>query len=541
MTRELSLSASNLVQSQFIGKDYDTFLQSIFAGLQQVYPNQTIPLSRRPSAAGIVPIEVIAALLSEFSWMVDRIVDDSYLDISRFRDTLVKVSRNYGYKSRGAIAPSFTLSISLDSPAAANFTIPAGETLSGSGLTYQTQQAVAFQSGESGPKTVTAFEAQSLRESFISNGNALQTFQLQQIPTDRFVVDQSLSVRVGGEFWSEVDILTVGTDKIFEVLYGADPVEIRFGSGEVGKIPPSGSQIVVDYKATLGTTGTAVEDEITAFDRSFSVSGSSVDPTLTHTESTPGSDRETMDEIRYNAQNLFLAGERGVSIADIDAIANAYSSPTFGAIAKATTTVSRTSRSIPTVQTFIDRARASSHFTDEEVDDFETFCDNVFSTDGQAMFAQTQILSTDTIGRYVSAPRELAESLEAYLNNGEVTSPIMRIEVIDGIDQVYQLNTSAVVRYTAAITSATQMSNVLSNVESAIQELLIGREFGASLYLSDVYEILEAITGVSSVTFQITGYDNRADYPASITDAGDLVILESEVITMGQTPVVTGA
>lgn len=539
MTREISLQAQNLSQTAFPGGDFGTILENIYAELAQRFPNQNVPLSSQPSSGGVIIPEIIAGALANFYWAMGRLVDENYKETARFRDTVVKVARNFGYKARGAIAPSVELTITLDSAAAATFTIPRGEVLSANGAEYQTEASVTFSAGETGPKTVRAFEAQTIPLTVISNGEPLQEFRLDNIPSSRFVVQGSVSVVVGGVAWTEVDILQTGNENIYEVSYGRDPVRILFGTGEVGRIPPEGSAIQITYKATLGTLGVVGAGDITAFDRTFNVLGSQVTPVVSNDDSTPGSDRQSLDSIKFESSNLFNAGERGVSISDIDAISTSYSNPTLGNIAKARLTIVRDATGDARLQTFLDLVRDNSSISSDVIDDLSDHFNSILSAPGEAGFAQVQILATDSIGRYVSATREIAQALQSYLNGQNVVCPIMRISVVDGSDSVYGLNTSAGIRYTSGVNTEEARASVDAQVSDAIQSHLIGRDFGVSLIVSDVYEILEAISGVESVDFRITGYSNRTDYPANIDDVGNLIIGDFEVITMGDLPVVS--
>jgi hypothetical protein len=78
-------------------------------------------------------------------------------------------------------------------------------------------------------------------------------------------------------------------------------------------------------------------------------------------------------------------------------------------------------------------------------------------------------------------------------------------------------------------------------VKTQLQEELLGRDYGASLRIGDLYNLVEAVQGVDYAHITIVVKDNMGlDVTASKTNSfGDVEIKDFEVLTMGNTPAIT--
>ena len=98
-------------------------------------------------------------------------------------------------------------------------------------------------------------------QTFTSNGDALQTFN----PIVKTMTDNdNVSVTVNGKEWKKVDALydmpaDNGYDDDCECYMAKSSINVGltiiFGNGSFGKIPPAGSEIVVTYIKTSGSSG----------------------------------------------------------------------------------------------------------------------------------------------------------------------------------------------------------------------------------------------------------------------------------------------
>jgi uncharacterized phage protein gp47/JayE len=145
-----------------------------------------------------------------------------------------------------------------------------------------------------------------------------------------------------------------------------------------------------------------------------------------------------------------------------------------------------------------------------------------------------QILAADSEGRYVSASVGLARALEVHLDaRAESTA---KVQVTDGSINLISVDVAAQVRTTTEFSSGDQQEAVLAEVRQVIEGVLLGRSYGISLRISDLYAVVDAVEGVDYAHVQITG-DAKALTKVNVH--GDVEVGDFEVITLGVAPVVT--
>jgi hypothetical protein len=175
-------------------------------------------------------------------------------------------------------------------------------------------------------------------------------------------------------------------------------------------------------------------------------------------------------------------------------------------------------------------ATLSSVAPNDIVVELRAYWDKVLSSNCQANVVVAQILGQDSVGRYVSAPSALAAALEVYLD-ARLESTV-KATVVDGSVNLLPVDLSVDLRTDATITSAEQQEVVKANVRSALETELLGRSYGASVWISDLYRLSDEIAGVDNVNIAITNQPTRID------SFGNLAIEDFEVITLGVSPVI---
>lgn len=163
--------------------------------------------------------------------------------------------------------------------------------------------------------------------------------------------------------------------------------------------------------------------------------------------------------------------------------------------------------------------------------DLRNYWDTVLASNCQANIVVAQILSSDGVGRYVSAPSGLAQSLESFLD-ARLESTV-KAQVVDGSINLLSVDLSVQVQTLEDFSAADQVEQVVADVRAAMEAQLLGRAYGVSLRISDLYAVADAVEGVDFVNIQITNQPTRID------SFGNLPIEEFEVITLGAQPDVT--
>lgn len=165
--------------------------------------------------------------------------------------------------------------------------------------------------------------------------------------------------------------------------------------------------------------------------------------------------------------------------------------------------------------------------------------DVILSADCKANLVTVPILARDAAGFYIKPSNSLLASLQAYLNaRKEVTQTVV---VTDGSFFLIE----AVITIRVGVKLGFSTSQVGAAVTSVVDGILRGRQFGASLYVSDLTTPILNVTGVAFTNVVINGYSTIAGgchvfgptATENLLDAsGNLIIPTGLVITKGSCP-----
>lgn len=533
--------AREIVKSQFIGKDFDTWVTDIQGGLEEEFGTDALT-NLDAAGFGVMWLEIMANLAASLSWQVDREADETTLQTAIIRENIVNIARHLGYKPYGAVPPFVTLTLTLDAPSPDTAIIPSGSTLtSDTGIIYSTIEEVTFLIGEVGPKTVVARQGEAFEEVFTADGERSQIYRLESVPDETSIAEDTATVRVGGKLWDIQEFLTFDQKDIAEVELGRDPPLVRFGDGIAGNIPPDGAEVRIGYFATAGTAGVVIENSITSFDNQVFAGPTPLNITITHPASSAGSDRQSLSEIKIFAPLVWQTGDRGVTQLDLDSLINTFVDPTFGAVAIGRATVPRSAAEDGVIQTFLGNVRSAGCVTEDVIQAFEDYMDGILNSNCKVNVVNAQILAQDSLGRYVQTTGELAKALEDFLNNNDKVIATVVVQAVDGSVNLFPLNTELTITFTSDVDLEAQRQDILAQADAALRNLLLGQTYGTDFRVSDLYADVEAIEGVEAANFRITGFQNRSDFPLNIDDFGNFISGEYEVFTMGELPVVQAA
>jgi len=413
----------------------------------------------------------------------------------------------------------------------------------GGGIFRSTNSALTWTSLNTGiddpVKTVSMREGRTLQESFRSNGLPSQTFELASIPTGFSIAQNSPQITVGGILWPEVELLTYEQTDQVEIEYGLNPPRVIFGDGVAGNIPPKDASIAVNYFVTSGTGGAVASSTIGAFIGPILAGITPVGSSLTNPlPSTPGSDPESINSIKINAPLVFQAAKRSVTKVDLDGWINSYVDPTYGAVAKGRATAPRSASQDAEALSIIGTLTAFGVPT-SLITRLQNYLDQILSSNCEANVVVAQILAADSIGRYVVAPNGLVLGLDTFLNS--ISESTVAVVVADGSVNLLLVDVSVSVNVLASYTSETLKTQIRDAIRTNVQALLIGRDFGVSLRIGDIYQTIEAVAGVDYSDISLSVKNNLGVDVSStrLNQFGDLPIQDFEVITMNQTPSIT--
>jgi len=166
-----------------------------------------------------------------------------------------------------------------------------------------------------------------------------------------------------------------------------------------------------------------------------------------------------------------------------------------------------------------------------------TYWDSILSSDCKVNVVNAQILAADATGRYVSAPVGLARALDTYLNDRAEST--VQVVVTDGSINLYTVSLEISVSVLDGFNNQVARQLIFDTITILMEDELIGRNYGESLRVSDLYSLVEAVEGVNYSNIRISAINGATPTSLQLNDFGDFEIQSFEVITLGDAPVVT--
>jgi len=338
-----------LPQVDYTSRDYASLSADLKGLIENFAPQWT---SRDSSDFGIVLLELFAYLGDILNYQIDRAANESFINTSTQRDTVLRIARLLNYvpndinPSTGTVTFSnyattpVTISNVSTSPDYGTLTTISDGTNPAIGFTLDA--SVTIPAGTlSTPATAAATVTQGslIVDELIgvSDGTPNQEFALGSLGV---ITGSTITVKVGTLSYNRVDFLIdYGSDDPVFSTYtdGAGITRIVFGDGVSGRIPTNGTNVTSSYRFsdTAGRLGNIAANTLTV-----------ISPTRSNLEVTNalsfsgGSDAETTDSVRVNAPLSLRALNRAVSLRDyislavqVNGVAKANAmSTSFGAV-----------------------------------------------------------------------------------------------------------------------------------------------------------------------------------------------------------------
>ena len=264
-------------------------------------------------------------------------VNESFLDTAQIRSNVVSHAKLIGYVPQSRLASTAALNLCLDQgDQTAALSIPEGTSFTGKvdGVTYTFKTTsdsanVLPVDGEYLFNGITVREGTSKTKRFVYNNLTNQQF----IIDDKDIDKTSLVVKVK-ENESALDstartysLFAIGDDvqSTSEVYYIYENYEgfyqIEFGDDVLGKKPSPGAVIICEYVSTQGEAA----NDINVF--SFGTYGgefpiADIKTIETASKSAFGAERNTIENIKFNAPISFISKNRAVTTNDYTALIN---------------------------------------------------------------------------------------------------------------------------------------------------------------------------------------------------------------------------
>lgn len=470
----------------YTDKDFASFRRALFELATLRLPEWT---DRSPADIGVLLVDLFAYLGDVISYHQDRLASEQFLATAVERATVQDLLRLIGYELRPPVAATAELSLWLDEPTTEPMlTIPAG-------TTFETKPDAAT-GAPALPFTYTGPDLAIDRSTLpVDDGkrrfDGLPVTQCRVIPAEVLgattgepsqsfalafapVIASSVEVRLGSgadaEGWNRRDNLLyhVGDD-LEAVSSGLDDHDfmlrfdakdppgavVVFGDGVYGAVPRRGSRVTATYQAGGGGAGNVAPWAIAEMKPKLAGVARAANPR----PATGGADAESVEHARRFGPLAFRSGDRAVTLSDFVTLARQA-----GGVAKV-------------------RARSSGW---NRIDLYVGAEGDVFSP----------------------ASPQTRQRLVAFFENRRMVGTSVRIQdptavAIDITVQVW-------------IEHHRDPVAVLAATRDAVRQLVAYRnvDFGRPLYLSKVYEAVEALAGVAAAT--VTEFRRADQRPAPL-------------------------
>lgn len=311
---------------------YEALRESMLDIARQTLPEWT---DHSENDLGVLLIELFAYASDITLYYQSRIASQLFPSTSDEPESLVQLLRLLGFELRSAVPATVELSVAVDAGLVLPFTVPAGtavQALTGTAerVQFETARATTLTDAVLGPVLdgnlrwflpLSVVEGRTVTAEVlgVSDGSANQLYRLGEGP----VIAGSIVVTVtgpgGATEWREVRTLATAApvQRCFMVQRDADgAVSLLFGDGLNGAVPPRGGsgldQVVVSatYRVGGGILGNVPPGT------TFTSSVSELRAITAPAGGTGGTEAESIDAARILAPRLYRAQDRAVTADD---------------------------------------------------------------------------------------------------------------------------------------------------------------------------------------------------------------------------------
>lgn len=301
----------------YIDRTYQQIKDGVLTGLQSLVPEMT---DHTESNIFVKMVSIWGGLLEMLGYYVDNAAREAHLSTARLYWTGIKIARMYDYRVHGHIASSGDVTFILSGAAPSPVTIPAGTELqTADGILFYTTVSAVIGTGQT---EVTVGVQQYYTEPtgiFVSNGAPNQEYALTGN-----VMDGSVEVTVNALAWSGQQTLgySVPTDEHFvQSVNENKAVVIKFGDGVNGKIPPATQTIAPNFKLTLGADGNVGAFEIDTINSAITLPPSYTITVENRIRTSGGGGVETLDALKRRIPKSIRTLLRAVTEQDFQDLA----------------------------------------------------------------------------------------------------------------------------------------------------------------------------------------------------------------------------
>jgi hypothetical protein len=313
--------------------DFDTIKQNLKVFLNQ----QTDFTDYDFEGSGLsVLLDILAYNTHYNAYYLNMVANEAFLDTAQLRDSVVSHAKALGYTPHSMTAPVaiINMEVSSTSNTQSTLTMPKGFAFLSNQIDGKAYNFVVMNDTtvtKSNTKfyfdNLEIYEGQLINHNFTHNqaSNPKQVFTLPDENIDTTTISVSVMPSISNTstslYTKVTDILDVtNTSEVFFLQENkSGKFQIYFGDNVVGKKLPDGAIITAQYLVTNGTAANKANNFIGRLPLVDSTSESMTNFTITPVSpASGGSERETVDEIKYGSAAQFTSQNRLVTLRDYE-------------------------------------------------------------------------------------------------------------------------------------------------------------------------------------------------------------------------------
>ena len=265
------------------------------------------------------------------AYYLNMVANESFLDTALLRDSVVSHAKTLGYTPYSVTAPKATINVTVESGSTTpeTATISKGFTFSSNLIDSVSYNFVTLNETKV-TKSNTAFYFENLDVyegslvsysfNYVQNSNPKSIFILPNSAIDTSTISVSVTPNSGNtatQVYNPVtEILDVDSTSLVYFLQESRDgnYEIYFGDDVIGKALIDGSIITVNYLVTNGTAG----NKVNGFRPASVIAGYTNITVDVVNVAAGGSDRESVDSIKYSSSAQYATQNRLVTVKDYE-------------------------------------------------------------------------------------------------------------------------------------------------------------------------------------------------------------------------------
>lgn len=528
----VTLPPAELRKLDFSALDYNTLNRACVEYIRTYHPNDFNDFF---ASNGVMMLtELVAYIGNVLAQRSDILIDEAFLPTATTKDAVIEHLALLNQKIQAASPAVVDVQIALTNPTPTEVRIPARTQFYLTGpdqkpLYYEIYRAPGDFTSDiiipAGKRGVVAYGIEGLTNTPITMTSAGGPGQVITIPYSN-VLDEPITVDVtsGSNIsrWNRIDIIenAGSNDHVYEVKRTATNTLIIFGDDVTGKAPFSGQVITVTFRQGGGTRGRIAAGIINESRPVTPQPPYSAAVTATFTNPNPssgGTDEETIEQAKKRGPRQFATHNSAVTGEDYSLMALSFKHPVYGAVSKA----------IAVIRTGVEMDMAAIAKEVREAPSDEAAAAILTNKYVNRNIVELYVLAEGPDNTLSKPSTGLKQGLIQYFSELNVLTDEVR--VYDGA--IKPVNVNATITLSRNADPGTVKAAVLKEVQSFFD--LRNFDMGTGMYLSNLYNVIQNISGVKFVDIYKPTDDvlttNQIANPAS-TGVGF-----NEVIVLGET------